>query len=121
MADMRSVDAFFARHGYMNVWRAHGSHSTSPCTHHCIYAYSLHLTVMCALMCEEVQVETFLLTDGSYLDNLYWRRPGGALTYPNASGPCTAEDRKMGMCVGAADGMWKDWATHSGEWGRCKQ
>lgn len=71
--------------------------------------------------CEEVQVETFLLTDGSYLDNLYWRRPGGALTYPNASGPCTAEDRKMGMCVGAADGMWKDWATHSGEWGRCKQ
>ena len=58
-------------------------------------------------------VATMLQTDGSFLDNLYMRLPGGPLVHPGVVGQCSKEDRWVTHC-NAPRGSSQ--AEHGGEW-----
>ena len=69
-------------------------------------------------------VHTFLQTDGTFLDNLYMRIPGGKLVHPSGPTPaCTEEDKNQTDCHGG--GHWQDWPMprlgtwQKSEWTRC--
>eukprot|EP00966_Prymnesium_polylepis_P035264 819416-Prymnesium_polylepis.1 len=59
-------------------------------------------------------VATMLQTDGSFLDNLYMRLPGGPLAHPGVVGRCSDADRALNHCNAAGDGTlhWRK----GGEW-----